>query len=98
MNVTQMFGLTVASMGNFIEAEGCERWLDGSISDNQHMTIVLKGGVPIGATCVGSSELVSTLGMLRPLIREKVRIAGKPEMLKAMMAQNISHHHDAFVK
>jgi nitrite reductase (NADH) large subunit len=98
MNVTQMFGLTVASMGNFIEAEGCERWLDESISDNQHMTIVLKGGVPIGATCVGSSELVSTLGMLRPLIREKVRIAGKPEMLKAMMAQNISHHHDAFVK
>ena len=98
MNVTQMFGLTVASMGNFIEGEGCERWLDESLPDNQYMTIVLKGGVPIGATCVGSSELVSTLGMLRPLIREKVRIEGKPEMLKAMMAHNISHHHQAFVK
>jgi len=98
MNVTQMFGLTVASMGNFIEGEGCESWLDESLPDDQYMTIVLKGGVPIGATCVGSSELVSTLGMLRPLIREKVRIEGKPDKLKAIMAQNISQHHQAFVK
>ena len=44
MNVTQMFGLTVASMGNFIEGEGCERWLDESLPDNQYMTIVLKRG------------------------------------------------------
>jgi len=98
MNVTQMFDLTVASMGEFLADEGCERWSDDSLPDDQYMTIVLKGGAPIGATCVGSSELVSTLGLLRPLIREKVRIEGKPEMLKALMAQNISQHHQAFVK
>ena len=98
MNVTQMFEVTVASMGEFIAGEGRERWSDESLPDDQYLTIVLKEGVPIGATCVGSSDLVSTLGMLRPLIREKVRIKGKPEMLKEMMAQNISQHHQAFVK
>lgn len=98
MNVTQMFDLTVASMGAFIEDEGCETWIDESLPADQYMKIVLKNGVPVGATCVGSSDLVSTLGMLRPLIREKVQIAGKPEMLKTIMAQNFSQHHQAFVK
>ncbi len=32
------------------------------------------------------------------LIREKVRLQGKPGTIKAMMAQNLSRHHHAFVK
>jgi NAD(P)H-nitrite reductase large subunit len=98
MNVTQMFDLTVASMGEFVGDDACESWIDESLPDQQYLKIVLKDGVPIGATCVGSADLVATLGMLRPLIREKVRLSGEPEMLKSIMAQNISQHHQAFVK
>lgn len=98
MNVTQMFDLTVASMGEFMDAEGRESWIDNSLPKDQYLKIVLQQGVPIGATCVGTAELVSTLGMLRPLIRGKIRIAGKPGSLKEIMAQNISLHHRAFSK
>jgi nitrite reductase (NADH) large subunit len=98
MNVTQMFNITVASMGEFIEAEGDEIWLDDSLPEDQYLKIVLRDSVPVGATCAGDSDLISTLGMLRPLIREKVRIQGKPGTIKAMMAQNLSRHHHAFVK
>ena len=98
MNVTQMFDITVASMGKFMDGEGSESWIDDSLPQDQYLKIVLQQGRPIGATCVGSAELVSTLGMLRPLIRGKVRIAGKPGTMKAIMAQNISQHHQAFIK
>lgn len=98
MNVTQMFDTTVATMGEFMDNDNHESWIDKSLADGEYLKIVLRKGVPVGATCVGSTELVSTLGMLRPLIREKVRLQGKPEMLKAIMARNISQHHQAFVK
>ena len=98
MNVTQMFDITVASMGQFIEAEGNESWIDDSLPQDQYLKIVLQRGIPVGAICVGSAELVSTLGMLRPLIRGKVRITGRPGSLKAIMAQNISLHHQAYIK
>ncbi len=98
MNVTQMFNITVASMGEFIEAEGDEIWLDDSLPEDQYLKIVLRDRVPVGATCAGDSDLISTLGMLRPLIRQKVRFQGKLGTIKAMMAQNLSRHHHAFIK
>ena len=98
MNVTQMFELTVASMGEFMDVDGGESWRDETLPEDQYLKIVLKNGVPVGATCVGNSELVSSLGMLRPLIRGKVQLRGKPAMLKEIMAKNISQHHQAFVK
>ncbi len=98
MNVTEMFGITVASMGDFMDFEGTESCTDKSLPKNQYLKILLKEGVPVGATCAGSSELISTLGILRPLIREKIRVQeGKPGMLKAMLARNIVQHHKAFV-
>ncbi len=99
MNVTQIFDITVASMGDFIEFKGTESWTDKSLPKDQYLKILMKEGVPIGATCAGSSELISTLGFLRPLIREKVRIAGGDlGMLKAMLAKNIVQHHPSFAK
>jgi nitrite reductase (NADH) large subunit len=98
MNVTQMFDVTVASMGEFSGAEGNENWVDETLPDDSYLKIVLKDGFPIGATCVGGAELVSTLGLLRPLIREKVRLQGNLGMLKENLAKNISQHHEAFVK
>ena len=96
MNVTQMFDVTVASIGNFMGVDADETWIDQSLDDDQYLKIVLKNNIPIGATCVGSPKLVTTLGMLRPLIREKIRIAGRPETLRSILAKNISKHHHAF--
>jgi len=98
MNVTQMFNVTVASMGKFFDAEGSESWTDENQPKDQSLKIVLKHGVPIGAACVGSSDLVPTLGMLRPLIRGKVNIHGQPQMLKAILAKNIAQYHQVFEK
>ena len=98
MNVTRMFNVTVASMGKFFDIEGGESWTDESLPKDQCLKIVLKNGVPVGAACIGSSELVSTLGMLRPLIRAKVNIHGEPRMLKALLAKNIAQYHRAFGK
>ncbi len=98
MNVTQMFGLTVASMGDFLGTGGSEDWIDQTLPEDHYLKIVLKDGFPVGATCVGGADLVSTLGILRPLIREKVQLRGKPGLLKGIMAKNISQHHEAFVK
>jgi nitrite reductase (NADH) large subunit len=96
MNVTQMFDVTVATMGEFMDGEDRDNWIDERLAENQYLKIVSKNGVPIGAVAVGESELVCTLGMLRPLIRGKVRINGTPEKLKTIMARNISLHHKAF--
>ena len=98
MNVTQMFDLTVASMGSFEDSKGSESWIDDRLPPDHYLKIELKDGIPIGAVCVGSAELVSTLGLLRPLIREKVKLAGSPDKLKSILAQKISQHHRAFVK
>ncbi len=98
MNVTQMFDVTVASMGDFMDGGDGDNWVDESLADNQYLKIVVKECVPVGAVAVGESELVATLGMLRPLIRGKVRIHGTPKDLKTIMAWNISHHHKAFLR
>ncbi|MCI0518630.1 MAG: FAD-dependent oxidoreductase [Chloroflexi bacterium] len=96
MNVTQMFEITVASMGDFVKVDGMMTWSDESIPEDQYLSIFLKDGVPVGAVSAGSSELVATLGMLQPLIREKVRVGAQPGKLKTLMAQNLVHHHRAF--
>ena len=98
MNVTQMFNITVASMGEFIDIEENESWIDENLPEDQYLKIVLKDSMPTGAICAGGSELISTLGMLRPLIREKVSLQGKPGMLKAILAKNIAQHQKAFIK
>ena len=99
MNVTQMFDITVASMGNFIDSDDTESWIDKSLPKDQYLKILLKEGVPVGAISAGNSELISTLGFLRPLIRGKVRIQGGDSgTLKSMIAKNIVQHHKAFAK
>ena len=80
MNVTQMFNVTVASVGKFRRQDvdecitlprelGCGR-----------LCVFGKDGVLCGATLIGGSEGVSFLGKLRPLIarhQPMVRHAGE---------------------
>jgi len=98
MNVTRMFNTTVASMGKFISSEKGQCWIDENLPEGQSLKILLEDGVPVGGVCIGSSDLVSTLGMLRPLIRGKVNIHGKPQMLRSLLARNIAQYHQAFGK
>jgi nitrite reductase (NADH) large subunit len=98
MNVTQMFDITVASMGNFIETDGVETWSDDGTPEDQYFKVLLKNGIPVGAVSAGSSELVSTLGLLQPLIREKIHVGSQPGELKSLVAQYLVQHHQAFSK
>ncbi len=70
MNVTQMFDLTVASMGNFMDDEKLEVW-NYELPKLGMFKLILDNNVPVGASLVGKSELVEFLGILRPIIRKK---------------------------
>jgi len=73
MNVTEMFGITVASMGRFIEEEGSvSRILERQGSG--YLKIVLQQDLPVGAIALGGSEQVAVLGRLRPWIRHHRRL------------------------
>ena len=98
MNVTQMFDMIVASMGDFIETDGVEIWTDESIPEDQYLKILLKNGIPMGAVSAGDSDLIATLGLLQPLIRKKIHVGAGVDNLKAFMAQNLVEHHQAFRK
>lgn len=98
MNVTQMFDITVASMGNYIEVDGMETWSDDSVPEDQYLKILLQNGIPVGAVAAGGSELAVTLGLLQPMIREKIYVGAKPGKLKSIIAQNLAQHHPAFSK
>jgi NAD(P)H-nitrite reductase large subunit len=71
MNVTELFGLTVASMGRFGDGHGDQVWEYGGLGGDDYMKVVLDDGVPQGALVVGRPDSVSVLGLLRPLIREQ---------------------------
>lgn len=68
MNVTEMFGLTIASMGQ-IGLEG-DNWKEVYNSKNSYVKIIRRGGRPVGLITVGSPELVRLSGYCRPLIRQ----------------------------
>ena len=71
MNVTEMFGLTVASLGRFVEDEADEvrEWRD--LEGIRYLKLVCRGGVPVGAISLGEPEGAALLGRLRPYVRHK---------------------------
>lgn len=71
MNVTQLFEITVASMGVFVDDSSNSVHVEFDEENNNYIKIVLKEDVPVGATVVGSSELVKLLGIMRPSIRKR---------------------------
>lgn len=80
MNVTQMYDVTVASMGYFNDRD-----IDKSYylqNNNDYLKVCYKDGLIVGACLVGSSESVSLFGKLRPLIRKGNPIECEPEKLE----------------
>ena len=70
MNVTEMFGITVASMGTFVEQEGLVSHIRES-GRPAYLKILLRGGIPVGAVALGDAGDAVTLGRLRPWIRNR---------------------------
>ncbi|MEG1500406.1 MAG: FAD-dependent oxidoreductase [Clostridiales bacterium] len=79
MNVTQMYGVTVASMGIFQPAEdeeGISIVCPKMEKENQYCKLVFKNDIPIGGIALGESEGAGLLGMVRPFIRLKKPLTG----------------------
>lgn len=80
MNVTQMFNVTVASVGKFRRQDVDECVVLPEELGYGRLCVFGKDGVLCGATLIGGSEGVSFLGKLRPLIarhQPMVRRAGE---------------------
>ena len=82
MNVTEMFGITVASMGKFLEQKGLSSYLVRNSGPSRYFKIVLREGVPVGALALGGAEDAVILGRLRPWIRNRRRLPDVDGFLK----------------
>jgi NAD(P)H-nitrite reductase large subunit len=94
MNVTQLFEITVASMGMFMDGASEEVFIDIDEKNNNYVKIVLKDCIPVGGTVVGSSELVKLLGVMRPSIRKKDSKFNPEEILKGFHKKVASSQFD----
>lgn len=75
MNVTEMYDVTVASIGKFNDADIDDAYYFSEDAGYGYLKICYKDGLIAGACLVGSSDAVSILGKLRPLIKKKEKIS-----------------------
>jgi NAD(P)H-nitrite reductase large subunit len=71
MNVTEMFGYTVVSLGRIFETSGERVNVYRELRGVKYLKVLEKDGVPVGAVALGDPETASRLGQLRPLIRQR---------------------------
>ncbi len=71
MNVTELFGLVVASMGRFVDTDGKQVWKYGTPGQGNYLSVVLQVGIPVGGLSVGDADGPTILGLLRPYIRQR---------------------------
>lgn len=88
MNVTQMYDLTVASMGQFSDSLDNQTYHFPESAGKGYLKISFNDGIMAGACLVGSTEAVKILGRLRPLIKEKKKIQISPDELEMYLQIN----------
>lgn len=74
MNVTQMYDVTVASMGRFNDADIDETRCFAPEDGYGYLKVCYKDGYIVGACLVGESDAVTLFGKLRPIIRKKQKV------------------------
>lgn len=74
MNVTQMYDVTVASMGRFNDSDIDDAKCFAPEDGMGYLKVCYKDGYIVGACLVGESEAVPLFGKLRPIIRKKQKI------------------------
>ena len=71
MNVAELFGLTVASLGQFLPTgapeETCTEEVDPRAG--RYVKVLYRSGVPVGGIVLGSPEDLAVLAALRPRVR-----------------------------
>lgn len=85
MNITEMFGITIASIGRFTLKQGDETWMRPSQEENveeRYFRIVMENRVPVGGFSVGTAEDAQVLGFLRTLILNKRQVENIDDMLR----------------
>ena len=91
MNVTQMYGKTVASIGKFTENQVETVHIFEDDGKRGYLKVCYEGECVVGACLVGTTEAVSLLGKLRPLIRKEVKVDVAPEKLEMFLQIKAFH-------
>ena len=73
-NVTELFGLSSASIGEFRDRDGLESIIFHNPSANVYRKLLLDGGRMVGAVVIGRSEHIQDLGVVQAMIRRKTDV------------------------
>lgn len=85
MNVTQMYDVTVASMGLFNDDHIDKAYVFNMDKYNGYMKVCYKNDLVVGACLVGDSEAVKLFGKLRTIIRKGIKADCAPEKLETFL-------------
>ncbi|HET8943973.1 MAG TPA: FAD-dependent oxidoreductase, partial [Dehalococcoidia bacterium] len=73
-NVTELFGITMASVGEFRERPGWEPIVFQNPSANTYRKLLLNEGAIVGAVVIGNAQHVQDLGVVQAMIRRKTNV------------------------
>ncbi|MDO8616245.1 MAG: FAD-dependent oxidoreductase [Dehalococcoidia bacterium] len=74
-NVTELFGLTSASVGEFRDRPGLEPIVFHNPAANIYRKLLLDGGRIVGAVVIGRAEHVQDLGVVQAMIRRRTDVS-----------------------
>ena len=80
-NVTELFGLTSASVGEFRDRPGLEPIVFHNPAANIYRKLLLDGNRIVGAVVIGRAEHIQDLGVVQAMIRRKTDISKWKHML-----------------
>ncbi len=81
-NVTELFGLTSASIGEFQEHDGWEAIIFHNPGANVYRKILLEDNHIVGAVVIGRAEHVQDLGVVQAMIRRRTDVGRWKHMLR----------------
>jgi len=85
MNVTQMYNVTVASMGMFNDDHIDSSYVFDVERYDGYMKVCYKNDLVVGACLVGDSDAVKLFGKLRTVIRKGIETDCAPEKLESFL-------------
>ena len=81
-NVTELFGLASASVGEFRERAGWEPVVFHNQAANIYRKLLLDNGRIVGAVVIGRAEHIQDLGVVQAMIRRKTDVSRWKHMLQ----------------
>lgn len=80
-NVTELFGLSSASVGEFRNRDGWEPIVFHNPQTNIYRKLLLDGGRIVGAVVIGRAEHIQDLGVVQAMIRRRTDVSRWKHML-----------------